>query len=64
MVNSGASGNFLSIALVEPHGHGEIIVPSLGWSSDVSSIVQLGMTPVFVDVDLTLWSNPVSEGHD
>jgi CDP-6-deoxy-D-xylo-4-hexulose-3-dehydrase len=52
MVNSGASGNFLSIALVkELFGLGEVIVPSLGWSSDVSSIVQLGMTPVFVDID-------------
>lgn len=52
MVNSGASGNFLSIALVkELYGVGEVIVPSLGWSSDVSSVVQLGMTPVFVDVD-------------
>ncbi len=52
MVNSGASGNFLTIALVkELFGTGEVIVPSLGWSSDVSSIVQLGMTPVFVDVN-------------
>ena len=52
MINSGASGNFLSIALVkELFGIGEVIVPSLGWSSDVSSIVQLGMTPNFVDVD-------------
>lgn len=62
MVNSGASGNFLTIALVkELFGTGEVIVPSLGWSSDVSSIVQLGMTPVFVDVDTqTLGVNPKS----
>lgn len=62
MVNSGASGNFLTIALVkELFGIGEVIVPSLGWSSDVSSIVQLGMTPVFVDVDpQTLGVNPAS----
>ena len=52
MVNSGASANFLSIAIVKHlFGVGEVIVPSLGWSSDVSSIVQLGMVPVFVDVD-------------
>ena len=50
MVNSGASGNFISIAMVkELVGIGEVIVPPLGWVSDVSSIVQLGMTPVFVD---------------
>ena len=62
MVNSGASGNFLTIALVkELFGVGEVIVPSLGWSSDISSVVQLGMTPVFVDVDpLTLGVNPTS----
>lgn len=62
MVNSGASGNYLSIALVkELFGVGEVIVPSLGWSSDISSVVQLGMKPVFVDVDPhTLGVNPGS----
>lgn len=62
MVNSGASGNFLTIALVkELFGTGEVILPSLGWSSDVSSVVQLGMTPVFIDVDpTTLGLDPAS----
>ena len=62
MINSGASGNYLTIALVkELYGVGEVIVPSLGWSSDVSSIVQLGMSPVFVDVDpKTLGLDPIS----
>lgn len=54
MVNSGASANFISIAMVkELVGEGEVIVPPLGWVSDVSSIAQLGMTPVFVDVDMS-----------
>lgn len=53
MVNSGASGNFLSIALVkELYGIGEVIVPPLGWVSDISSVTQLGMTPVFVDISM------------
>jgi len=53
MVNSGNSGNFLSIALVkELYGIGEVIVPPLGWVSDISSVVQLGMTPVFVDISM------------
>lgn len=53
MVNSGASGNFISIAIVkELMGVGEVIVPPIGWVSDISSVVQLGMTPVFVDVKL------------
>ena len=53
MLNSGNSGNFVSIAIVkELKGVGEVIVPPLGWVSDISSVVQLGMTPVFVDVSL------------
>lgn len=53
MLNSGNSGNFLSIAIVkELRGIGEVIVPPLGWVSDISSVVQLGMTPVFVDISL------------
>ena len=53
MLNSGSSGNYISIAIVkELLGIGEVIVPPLGWVSDVSSIVQLGMTPVFVDISL------------
>ncbi len=52
MLNSGASANYLSIALIKHlAGVGEIILPSLGWSSDASSIIQLGMKPVFVDID-------------
>ncbi len=53
MVNSGASANYISIAMVkELMGEGEVIVPPIGWVSDVSSVAQLGMTPVFVDVSL------------
>jgi CDP-6-deoxy-D-xylo-4-hexulose-3-dehydrase len=53
MLNSGNSGNFISIAIVkELRGIGEVIVPPLGWVSDISSVVQLGMTPVFVDISL------------
>jgi len=53
MVNSGASANFISIAMVkELVGIGEVIVPPIGWVSDISSVAQLGMTPVFVDVNM------------
>ena len=54
MVNSGASANYISIAMVkELVGQGEVIVPPIGWVSDLSSVVQLGMTPVIVDVDMS-----------
>lgn len=60
-VNSGASANLLSMAVLKirhPEG-GEVIVPPLTWISDVASVLQNGFTPVFVDVDsTTLGMNP------
>lgn len=54
MVNSGASANYITAAIVrELKGHfGEIIVPTIGWVSDITSVVNVGYTPVFVDVAL------------
>ena len=52
-VNSGASANLLSMAVLKirhPEG-GEIIVPPLTWISDIASVLQNGFTPVFVDID-------------
>lgn len=52
-VNSGASANLLSMAILKlrhPEG-GEVIVPPLTWVSDIASVLQNGFTPVFVDVD-------------
>lgn len=52
MVNSGASANLLTMtALREVFGPGEVIVPSLTWVSDIASVLQCGLTPVFVDID-------------
>jgi CDP-6-deoxy-D-xylo-4-hexulose-3-dehydrase len=51
-VNSGASANLLTMtALKEHYGVGEVIVPTLTWVSDISSVIQNGHTPVFVDID-------------
>lgn len=53
-VNSGASANLLSLATLKikyPEG-GEVIVPPLTWISDISSVIQNGFKPIFVDVDL------------
>ena len=53
-VNSGASANLLSLTMLKiqyPEG-GEVIVPPLTWISDISSVLQTGFTPVFVDIDL------------
>lgn len=52
-VNSGASANLLTMAILKiryPEG-GEVIVPPLTWVSDIASVLQNGFIPVFVDID-------------
>lgn len=54
-VNSGSSANLLSMVVLRqkfPEG-GEVIVPSLTWVSDISSVLQTGFTPVFIDVQMS-----------
>jgi len=52
-VNSGSSANLLSLTLLKLKypKRGEVIVPPLTWSSDISSILHCGFKPVFVDID-------------
>ena len=54
-VNSGASANLLTMAILKirhPDG-GEVITPPLAWVSDIASVLQNGFTPVFADIDPT-----------
>lgn len=54
-VNSGASANLLTMAILKirhPEG-GEVITPPLAWISDVASVLQNGFTPIFADIDPT-----------
>ena len=55
MVGSGAAANYITTSIVrELKGQkGEIIVPPIGWVSDISSVINTGFSPVFVDVDLS-----------
>lgn len=58
-VNSGASANLITMAaLKEIYGDGEVIVPTLTWVSDIASVIQNNLTPVFVDI------NPRTLGMD
>jgi CDP-6-deoxy-D-xylo-4-hexulose-3-dehydrase len=54
MVGSGAAANYITTSIVrELKGSGgEIIVPTIGWVSDISSVINTGFTPVFIDVEL------------
>ena len=52
-VNSGASANLLTMAMLKirhPEG-GKVVVPPLTWVSDIASVLQNGFEPVFVDID-------------
>ena len=51
-VNSGGSANLITMAVLKSlYGNGEIIVPTLTWSSDVASVIQNGFEPIFVDIN-------------
>lgn len=51
-VNSGSSANMATMAALKIHsGEGDVIVPPLGWVSDIAAVLQAGLTPVFVDID-------------
>ena len=50
---SGSSANLLSIAyLKNKFKKGDIIIPTLTWSSDVASIFHNNLKPIFVDINL------------
>ena len=51
-VNSGSSANLLTITILKIlKGTGEVIVPTLTWVSDISSVLQNNLKPVFVDIN-------------
>ena len=59
MVNSGSSANLLAFqCLVNPYRkrilnkNDEVLIPTLCWSTSLWPIVQSGLKPVFVDVDI------------
>ena len=59
MVNSGSSANLLALASLQLPQGSEVITPALTFSTTVAPIVQLGLKPVFVDVDVeTLQASP------
>jgi len=62
MVNSGSSANLLSMAVATNYLRSnklnigdKILIPAICWSTSVWPIIQMGLIPVFVDIDpLTL----------
>ena len=59
LVNSGSSANLLSFALLTNKlskynfkKGDEVIIPSLCWSTSLYPIIQMGLKPVFIDIDI------------
>ena len=53
-VNSGSSANLITLAAMKHlYGNGDVIVPSLTWSSDIYSIFQNNLNPIFCDINLS-----------
>jgi CDP-6-deoxy-D-xylo-4-hexulose-3-dehydrase len=52
-VNSGSSANLLMIYALKELGrlNGKVIVPSVGWITTISPLIQFGIEPVMVDAD-------------
>jgi len=55
-VNSGSSANLIILDLLKDIYHwqinDEIIVPAITWITDISSVLQFGLKPVFVDINI------------
>jgi CDP-6-deoxy-D-xylo-4-hexulose-3-dehydrase len=53
LVNSGSSANLLTLAALRELGGpgGEVIVPTITWVSDITSVLHGGFKPIFVDID-------------
>ncbi len=55
-VNSGSSANLIILDSLKDlyrwKRDDEIIVPAVTWITDISSVLQLGLTPIFADVNL------------
>ena len=60
LVNSGSSANLLAMSLLTNNKgrynlnkNDEVIIPTLCWSTSLYPIIQTGLKPVFVDVDIS-----------
>ena len=62
-VNSGSSANLLTMSILKIlfSSGGNIIVPSLTWVSDISSVIQSGFEPIFADINLETLSMDTNE---
>lgn len=61
-LNSGSSANLLTMNILKNlFKKKKIIVPALTWSSDISSVIQNNLKPVFVDINLNNLSMDIDQ---
>lgn len=60
MVSSGSTANFLLLASIKEKYNlkdgDKVLVPACTWVTNVSPVIQLGLTPIFCDINLTNFS--------
>ncbi len=64
MVNSGSSANLLATHLLNLEKGAEVITPALTFATTVAPLVQLGLVPVFVDVEEGTYNIDVNQVED
>ena len=71
MVNSGSSANLLAMAVLTNFKYAnklnagdKIIIPTVCWSTSVWPIIQMGLIPVFVDINLETLNSDTSKIED
>lgn len=60
-VNSGSSANLLALACLNLKKGSKVVTPACTFATTASPILQLGLVPVFVDVELNAYVPSVSE---
>ena len=64
-VNSGSSANLIALAALKLGGYlkgnTNVVVPGLSWATDLSPVIQLGLTPILCDINLENLSVDIEE---
>ena len=67
-VNSGSSGNTLLLSAVKElynlKGGDKVLVPACTWVTNVAPVFQLGLTPIFCDINLQNYSFDLNEAKE
>jgi CDP-6-deoxy-D-xylo-4-hexulose-3-dehydrase len=64
-VSSGSTANFLLVAAIKEkyklNNGDKVLVPACTWVTNIAPVIQLGLTPIFCDINLQNFSFDISE---